>query len=135
MAAVAALLILYDVMAVSAVSQKSMTFDEMAHLTGGYTTGPSTTIGYILRTGTGRSGLPHCQPSSADFLIPGPHQPAGPSSNVYVMGDKFLYFERQRCRRSCCVEGVRVMALARRGAGCPCLRVVQTTGVADRLHG
>ena len=37
MAAVAALLALYYVMALSAASQKSMTFDEMAHLTGGYT--------------------------------------------------------------------------------------------------
>ena len=36
-AAVAALLALYYVMALSAASQKSMTFDEMAHLTGGYT--------------------------------------------------------------------------------------------------
>ena len=36
-AGVAALLALYDVMALSAASEKSMTFDEMAHLTGGYT--------------------------------------------------------------------------------------------------
>jgi Carbamoyltransferase C-terminus len=37
MAAVAGLLALYYVMALTAVSKKSMTFDEMAHLTGGYT--------------------------------------------------------------------------------------------------
>ena len=37
MAAAAALLALYYGMAISAASQKSMTFDEMAHLTGGYT--------------------------------------------------------------------------------------------------
>jgi hypothetical protein len=36
-AGVLALLALYYVMALTAAGQKSMTFDEMAHLTGGYT--------------------------------------------------------------------------------------------------
>ena len=77
-ASVSILLAIYYVMAVSAVSQKSMTFDEMAHLTAGYTYWPTTTTGCILRTGTGRSASGRCPRWRAASRSPGSISPRGP---------------------------------------------------------
>ena len=91
MAAAAVLLTLYYVMAVSAVSQKSMTFDEMAHLTGGYTYWAFND--YRLHPENGnwpqRLGALPAIVSGASF--PRLDQPAWTGANVYVIGDQFLY--------------------------------------------
>jgi hypothetical protein len=92
LAAVAGLLALYYAMAVSAVSGKSMTFDEMAHLTGGFT---YWTLGdYRLHGENGnwpqRLGALPAVLGGATF--PRLDQPAWTSSNIYVLGDQFLYF-------------------------------------------
>jgi hypothetical protein len=90
-AAAAVLLILYYVMAVSAVAQKSMTFDEMAHLTGGYTYWAFND--YRLHPENGnwpqRLGALPAILSGASF--PSLDQPAWTNANVYVIGDQFLY--------------------------------------------
>jgi hypothetical protein len=91
MAAVSALLALYYFMALSAASQKSMTFDEMAHLAGGYTYWAFND--YRLHPENGnwpqRLGAVPALLSGASF--PRLDQPAWTTSNVYAMGDQFLY--------------------------------------------
>jgi hypothetical protein len=90
-AAVSALLALYYFMALSAASGKSMTFDEMAHLTGGFTYWAFND--YRLHPENGnwpqRLGALPAVLSGASF--PRLDQPAWTTSNVYVIGDQFLY--------------------------------------------
>ena len=92
MTAVAGLLALYYLMALSASWQKSMTFDEMAHLTGGYTYWAFND--YRLHPENGnwpqRLGALRAVLDGASF--PRLDQAAWATSNVYVMGDQFLYF-------------------------------------------
>jgi hypothetical protein len=90
-AAVAGLLAVYYVLAISAASQKSMTFDEMAHLTAGYTYW--TYNDYRLHPENGnlpqRLGALPAVFGGASF--PRLDQPAWTSANVYTIGDQFLY--------------------------------------------
>ena len=92
MAAVATLLALYYVMAVSAVSQKSMTFDEMAHLTAGYTYWAFDDYRLHPENGNWPQRLGALPAVLRGASFPRLDQPAWTSSNVYVMGDQFLYF-------------------------------------------
>ena len=90
-AGVLALLALYYVMALSAAGQKSMTFDEMAHLTGGYTYWAFDD--YRLHPENGNwpqrlAALPAVM-SAAGF--PALNEPAWTTSNLYVLGDQYLY--------------------------------------------
>ena len=91
-AGVLALLALYYVMALTAAGQKSMTFDEMAHLTGGYTYWAFDD--YRLHPENGnwpqRLGALPAVLSGAGF--PALNQPAWTTSNLYVIGDQYLYF-------------------------------------------
>ena len=91
-AGVLALLALYYVMALTAAGQKSMTFDEMAHLTGGYTYWAFDD--YRLHPENGnwpqRLGALPAVLSGAGF--PPLNQPAWTTSNLYVIGDQYLYF-------------------------------------------
>ncbi len=90
-AAVAGLLAVYYLLATSAASQKSMTFDEMAHLTGGYTYWA--VDDYRLHPENGnlpqRLGALPAVMSGARF--PRLDQPAWTRSDVYAIGDQFLY--------------------------------------------
>lgn len=90
-AAVAGLLTVYYVLAVSAASRKSMTFDEMAHLTAGYTYWAFDD--YRLHPENGN--LPQRLGALPSVLgrasFPTLDQRAWTSSNVYAIGDQFLY--------------------------------------------
>jgi dolichyl-phosphate-mannose-protein mannosyltransferase len=90
-AAVVGLLAVYYVLAISAASRKSMTFDEMAHLTAGYTYW--TFDDYRLHPENGN--LPQRLGALPSVLgrasFPTLDQPAWTSSNVYAIGDQFLY--------------------------------------------
>jgi hypothetical protein len=90
-AAVAGLLAVYYLLATSAASQKSMTFDEMAHLTGGYTYWAFDD--YRLHPENGnlpqRLGALPAALSGAGF--PRLDQPAWTKSDVYAIGDQFFY--------------------------------------------
>ncbi len=92
MTAVAVLLTLYYVMAVSAASQKSMTFDEMAHLTAGYTYWAFDDYRLHPENGNWPQRLGALPAVMGGVSFPRLDQPAWTSSNVYVMGDQFLYF-------------------------------------------
>jgi len=63
--AAVALVLLWWVMAVSSVGQKSTTFDELAHLTAGYSYWLTGDFGSSPRTATCRSAGPRCRSSSA----------------------------------------------------------------------
>src|ERR1700730_5271335 len=91
MAAVAALLGLYYVMAVSAVSQKSMTFDEMAHLTAGYTYRAFNDYRLHPENGNWPQRLGALPAVLGKSSFPRLDQPSWTTSNVYAMGDQFLY--------------------------------------------
>jgi hypothetical protein len=90
-AAVACLLAVHYLLATSAASQKSMTFDEMAHLTGGYTYWAFDD--YRLHPENGnlpqRLGALPAVLSGAGF--PRLDQPAWTRSDVYAIGDQFFY--------------------------------------------
>jgi hypothetical protein len=90
-AAVACLLAVYYLLATSAASQKSMTFDEMAHLTAGYSYWA--VDDYRLHPENGnlpqRLGALPALLSGARF--PPLEQPAWTRSDVYAIGDQFLY--------------------------------------------
>jgi hypothetical protein len=90
-AAVAGLLAVHYLLATSAASQKSMTFDEMAHLTGGYTYWAYDD--YRLHPENGnlpqRLGALPAVLSGARF--PRLDQPAWTRSDVYAIGDQFFY--------------------------------------------
>ncbi len=91
MTAVAALLAVYYVLATSAASRKSMTFDEMAHLTAGYAYWAFND--YRLHPENGnlpqRLGALPAVLSEAPF--PRLDQQAWTTSNVYAIGDQFFY--------------------------------------------
>ena len=87
----AALLALYYVMAVSAASRKSMTFDEMAHLTGGYTYWAFNDYRLHPENGNWPQRLAALPAILGGASFPRLDQPAWASSNVYVIGDQFLY--------------------------------------------
>jgi hypothetical protein len=91
LAAVGVVLAVYWAMAVGASSSKSVAFDEMAHLTAGYTYWAYND--YRLHPENGNwpqrwAALPVVM-SSARF--PPLDQPAWTLSNMYVMGDQFFY--------------------------------------------
>ncbi len=91
MAGVAALLALYYVMALSAASEKSMTFDEMAHLTGGYTYWAFNDYRLHPENGNWPQRLGALPAVLGGSKFPGLDQPAWTTSNVYAIGDQFLY--------------------------------------------
>jgi hypothetical protein len=92
LAAVAGLLALYYVMAISAAAQKSMTFDEMAHLTGGYTYWAFNDYRLHPENGNWPQRLGALPAVLGGASFPSLTQPAWTTSNVYAMGDQFLYF-------------------------------------------
>ena len=89
---VSILLAIYYVMAVSAVSQKSMTFDEMAHLTAGYTYTAYNDYRLHPENGNWPQRLGALPAVAGGFTFPRLDQPGWTASNVYVMGDQFLYY-------------------------------------------
>jgi hypothetical protein len=90
-AAVAGLLALYYVMAVSAASRKSMTFDELAHLTGGYTYWAFNDYRLHPENGNWPQRLGALPAVLRGASFPRLDQQAWISSNLYVIGDQFLY--------------------------------------------
>ena len=130
MVAVAALLILYYVMAVSAASQKSMTFDEMAHLTGGYTYWAFDDYRLHPENGNWPQRLGALPAVVGGVVVP----PARSArlDHVERLRDRrpVPVLQRQRCRHAAasrpCGDGA-----GRRGAWRPRLRVGQATGVAS----
>src|SRR5687767_15759278 len=94
MTAVAGLLTLYYVLATSAASQKSMTFDEMAHLTAGYTYWAFDDYRLHPENGNWPQRLGALPAVLGGFSFPRLDQPAWTMSNVYAIGDQFLYFSR-----------------------------------------
>ena len=101
MAAVAALLVLYYVMAVSSASQKSMTFDEMAHLTGGYTYWAFNDYRLHPENGNWPQRLGALPAVVGGSSFPRLDQPAWTTSNVYAMGDQFLYSSGNDAVQTC----------------------------------
>jgi hypothetical protein len=91
MAAVASLLAVYYVLAVSAAAQKSMTFDEMAHLTAGYTYWAFNDYRLHPENGNLPQRLGALPAALGGVPFPRLDQPAWISSNVYAIGDQFLY--------------------------------------------
>jgi hypothetical protein len=91
-AAVAGLLALHYVMAVSAASQKSMTFDEMAHLTAGYTYWAFNDYRLHPENGNWPQRLGALPAVLGGSSFPRLNQPAWTTSDVYAIGDQFLYF-------------------------------------------
>jgi hypothetical protein len=91
MAAVAGLLAVYYVLAVSAAARKSMTFDEMAHLTAGYTYWAFNDYRLHPENGNLPQRLGALPAVLGGALFPQLDQPAWTSSNVYTIGDQFLY--------------------------------------------
>ena len=89
---VSILLAIYYVMAVSAVSQKSMTFDEMAHLTAGYTYTAYNDYRLHPENGNWPQRLGALPAVAGGFTFPRLDQPGWTASNVYMMGDQFLYY-------------------------------------------
>ena len=90
-AAVAALLGLHYLMAVSAASQKSMTFDEMAHLTAGYTYWAFNDYRLHPENGNWPQRLGALPAVIGGASFPRRDQPAWTTSNVYALGDQYLY--------------------------------------------
>jgi hypothetical protein len=91
LAAAAALLALYYVMAVSAAAQKSMTFDELAHLTAGYSYWLYDDYRLHPENGNWPQRFGALPALSGRYSFPRLDQPAWTSSNVYAIGDQFLY--------------------------------------------
>lgn len=89
--AAAALLALYYLMASSAASQKSMTFDEMAHLTAGYTYWVFDDYRLHPENGNWPQRLGALPAVLAGAAFPSLNQQDWTTSNVYAMGDRFLY--------------------------------------------
>ncbi len=88
---VGVLLALYYVMALSAASQKSMTFDELAHLTGGYTYWAFNDYRLHPENGNWPQRLAALPAWLGGASFPRLDQPAWTTSNVYAIGDQFLY--------------------------------------------
>jgi hypothetical protein len=78
-------------MAVSAASRKSMTFDEMAHLTGGYTYWAFNDYRLHPENGNWPQRLAALPAVLAGASFPRLDQPAWTRSDVYAIGDQFLY--------------------------------------------
>jgi hypothetical protein len=91
-AGLVALLALYYVMALTAAGQKSMTFDEMAHLTGGYTYWAFDDYRLHPENGNWPQRLAALPAVIGRAGFPALNQPAWTTSNLYVMGDQYLYF-------------------------------------------
>ena len=133
-AGVLALLVLYYVMAVSAAAQKSMTFDEMAHLTGGYTYWAFDD--YRLHPENGnwpqRLGALPAVLSGAAF----PSAQSAGLDDVRRLRDRrsVPLLQRQRRRHAACARP-RDDGAARRGPWRSRLRVGQTPGLAGRRLG
>ena len=134
MAAVAALLALYYVMAVSAASQKSMTFDEMAHLTGGYTYWAFNDYRLHPENGNWPQRLGALPAVLGGASFPRLDQPAWTTSNVYAIGDQFLYSSGNDAG-TVLAAWPRGDGAARRGTRRARLRVGQTARVASRGMG
>src|SRR5258705_9166901 len=90
-AGVVALLALYYVMALTAAGQKSMTFDEMAHLTGGYTYWAFNDCRLHPENGNWPQRLGALPAVIGGASFPRRDQPAWTTSNVYALGDQYLY--------------------------------------------
>jgi hypothetical protein len=117
-AAVTALLALYYFMAVSAASQKSMTFDEMAHLTAGYTYWAFNDYRLHPENGNWPQRLAALPAVLGGSSFPRLDQPAWTTSSVYAIGDQFLYSSGndadtmvRRARRLMALLGVALGAL------------------------
>jgi Dolichyl-phosphate-mannose-protein mannosyltransferase len=90
-AAAAILLLLYYAMAVSAAAQKSMTFDEMAHLTAGYTYWAFDDYRLHPENGNWPQRLGALPALLGGASFPALNHRDWTTSNVYGMGDRFLY--------------------------------------------
>ncbi len=90
-AAVALLLALYYAMAVSAAAQTSMTFDEMAHLTAGYTYWRFNDYRLHPENGNWPQRLGALPAVLGGASFPLLQQRDWSTSNVYAIGDQFLY--------------------------------------------
>ena len=90
-AGVVILLGLYYVMAVSASAQKSMTFDEMAHLTGGYSYWALDDYRLHPENGNLPQRLAALPAVMSRATFPRLSQPAWTKSDVYAIGDQYLY--------------------------------------------
>jgi hypothetical protein len=88
---VAALLALYYTLALSAAAHKSMTFDEMAHLTGGYSYWAFNDYRLHPENGNWPQRLAALPAVIGGAAFPRLEQPAWRNSNVYAIGDQFLY--------------------------------------------
>ena len=90
-AAVAGLLAVYYILAVSAASRKSMTFDEMAHLTAGYTYWAFNDYRLHPENGNLPQRLAALPAVLRGAPFPRLDQQAWTTSNVYAIGDQFFY--------------------------------------------
>jgi hypothetical protein len=90
-AAVAGLLAVYYVLAISAASQKSMTFDEMAHLTAGYSYWAFNDYRLHPENGNLPQRLGALPAVLGGAAFPRLDQQAWTASNVYAIGDQFFY--------------------------------------------
>src|SRR3954464_11981622 len=91
LAIVAGLLAAYYVMAVAAAARKSMTFDEMAHLTGGYSYWALNDYRLHPENGNWPQRLGALPAIVGGAAFPRLDQPAWTRSDVYAIGDQFLY--------------------------------------------
>ena len=128
-AAVLALLALYYVMALTAAAQKSMTFDELAHLTGGYSYWTQNDYRLHPENGNWPQRLGALPALLGGARFPSLQQPAWTKSDVYAIGDQFLYSSGNDAgtllQRGRAVDGAR-----RRRAGRTRVSVGQTPGLA-----
>jgi hypothetical protein len=85
------LLALFYAMAVSSAAQKSMTFDELAHLTAGYTYWAFDDYRLHPENGNWPQRLAALPAVLGGASFPPLDQPAWRSSDVYTIGDQFLY--------------------------------------------
>ena len=90
-AAVGFLLAAYYFMAVSAAAQKSLTFDEMAHLTAGYSYWAFNDYRLHPENGNWPQRLGALPAVLSGAAFPRLDQPAWTKSDVYAIGDQFLY--------------------------------------------
>jgi hypothetical protein len=85
------MLALFYAMAVSSAGQKSMTFDELAHLTAGYTYWAFDDYRLHPENGNWPQRLAALPAVLGGASFPPLDQPAWRSSDVYTIGDQFLY--------------------------------------------
>ena len=130
----AALLTLYYVMALSAASQKSMTFDEMAHLTGGYTYWAFNDYRLHPENGNWPQRLGALPAILGGASFPRLDQPAWTDVERLCDRRPVPVLQRQRCRHRAGARP-RCDGAPRRGARRARLRVGQTARVAGRRVG